>query len=284
MDWELLAHGYGVAEGPVVDPSGYVYFSDITKGGVYRIGHAGTPPEVVVPKRKGVGGLALHASGGVVVAGRDISHVEDDVSRQLVGPDDFAPRDGFTTSFNDFAVGPAGELYVGTIRSDRTGERVPGEFAQAKAPHQVRNVIDAVVGSNGAAVTADGRYLIAADSGRRAIIVASIREGEDAGRDTWIFSTAELPGVPDGLALQADGNIWVAFYGGGCLALWSPGGRLLERIDAPGDRVTSLCFDPTHEGDAIVTTADNTGRVDLEGCVFRVALGREGLPVPRVAL
>ena len=56
---ETLAWGYGLVEGPRVDDENRLYFSDVHNGGVHRRNPDGTI-EVVVPKRRGVGGIALH--------------------------------------------------------------------------------------------------------------------------------------------------------------------------------------------------------------------------------
>ena len=100
-DMELLAFGYGLVEGPRVDDDGNLYFSDVHGGGVRRRAPDGTI-EVVVPKRRGVGGIALHADGGIVVSGRDICHVRDGQSRTVFAPD--AP------GLNDLFVDAAGRI------------------------------------------------------------------------------------------------------------------------------------------------------------------------------
>jgi sugar lactone lactonase YvrE len=62
---EAIAWGYTFLEAPRADGEGRLYFSDIIAGGVYRWSPDGTV-ETVIPKRRGVGGLVLHADGGVV--------------------------------------------------------------------------------------------------------------------------------------------------------------------------------------------------------------------------
>src|SRR5262249_34082005 len=76
MRFETLAYGYGLIEGPRVDGAGNLYFSDVTNGGVYRRRPDGSI-DTVVPKRRGVGGIALHADGGLVISGKNICHVKD---------------------------------------------------------------------------------------------------------------------------------------------------------------------------------------------------------------
>ena len=77
MDWEVVAHGYGLAEAPTIDIDASVVFSDVLGGGVYRIDAAGNVT-TIVPKRRGVGGIAVHADGGIVCSGRDLVHVHED--------------------------------------------------------------------------------------------------------------------------------------------------------------------------------------------------------------
>ena len=66
-----VATGYGLIEGPVWDPARGLYYSDVANGGVYLLNRAGATSQVV-PKRRGIGGMALHEKGGLVVGGRDI--------------------------------------------------------------------------------------------------------------------------------------------------------------------------------------------------------------------
>ena len=109
---ETLATGYGLVEGPRVDPEDRLYFSDVHKGGVYRRDPGGEI-HVVVPKRKGVGGIALHQDGGIVISGRDLSHVKDGESRIV-----FALED--TPGFNDIFTDAAGHVFIGSMRSTCT--------------------------------------------------------------------------------------------------------------------------------------------------------------------
>ena len=103
-DVEVLAWGYGLVEGPRVDADGNLYFSDVHNGGVYRRAPSGTI-ETVVPKRRGVGGIAFHADGGLVISGRNICHVLDGETRIVFAPD--AP------GLNDLFVDPKGRVICG---------------------------------------------------------------------------------------------------------------------------------------------------------------------------
>ncbi len=62
MTFEVVAQGFGLAEAPVWDGDALL-FSDAVFGGVKRIGVDGRVEEVLA-KRRGIGGMALHADGG----------------------------------------------------------------------------------------------------------------------------------------------------------------------------------------------------------------------------
>jgi len=61
---ECLASGMGLLEAPLYDPrSGEYLFSDATGGGAWKVTSGGQVVNVV-PKRRGVGGMAIGADGG----------------------------------------------------------------------------------------------------------------------------------------------------------------------------------------------------------------------------
>ena len=52
----------------------------------------------------------------------------------------------------------------------------------------------------------------------------------------------EGDGSPDGMTVDSDGNLWVAFWDGWCVRKISPDGEILERIPMPVQRPTSCAF------------------------------------------
>src|SRR5213595_3775936 len=106
---ERLTGGYLLAEAPVAAPDGGVLFSDALGGGVRHWSPATGAVETVIPKRRGVGGMALHADGGLVVSGRDVSHVTGDQSRVVFADEAIA-------GLNDLTVDPDGHVVVGVLR------------------------------------------------------------------------------------------------------------------------------------------------------------------------
>lgn len=271
MSFEVLATGYGLVEGPNEDPQGGIVFSDVLGGGIYRVDPSGAV-ETLVPKRRGVGGIALHADGGVVCSGRDIVHVRDGVTRTLFSIPGLP-------GWNDLCTDASGRVYAGALRFavfDRDATPVPGECHRIDAEGSATLLYGGVLHANGIGFSPDGRTLYHSDTRAGVIFVHEIdRAGNATGRRTWAMSG----GQPDGLAVDVAGGVWVASAGGSRVDRYLPTGRVERSLAVPAQIVTSVCFAGTDRRDLIVTTADHSEKPELRGCVLRTRVDVAGVPV-----
>jgi gluconolactonase len=263
MTIETLAFGYGLVEGPRCDADDNLYFSDVRNGGVYRRTPDGEIT-TVVPKRRGVGGIALHAEGGLVISGKNICHVRDGQTRLLFGPAD-------VPGFNDLFCDAAGRVYTGSMRSDpftATGPRTPGEAYRIDGEGSGALLYPGVSLTNGIGFSPDDKLLYHVDSAPRHILVHDVeRDGSVGNRRVF---AALGPGLtPDGLAVDEDGGVWVAVVDGGCVQRFAPDGAADMRVDVPAKFVTSLCFGGTDRRDLYIVTADNADEASRRGTIFR---------------
>ena len=202
MSFEVLSEGHVLVEGPRPDPSHPpgVLFSDVVAGWVHRWTPDGTVA-TVLPARRGVGGLVPHAGGGVVVTGRDVRH--DDAL--LLG----APPG--VTGFNDLVTDDAGGVLVGALRfRPMAGEApVPGELWRIPpgdpAAHPPHVVLGGLLWPNGVGLSPDGATLYVSDFAAGEVVAADAHGG---GRRT--FARVPAGAAPDGLAVDAEGGVWVA--------------------------------------------------------------------------
>jgi len=269
---ETLATGYGLIEGPRADPEGNLYFSDVTNGGVYRRAPDGHI-ETVVPRRRGVGGIALHADGGIVISGRNICHVRDGETRVLFEREDIP-------GFNDIFTDPRGRVYCGSMRADpfkTEGERTPGELWRIDAAGTAVELYGDVSLTNGIGLSPDGRLLYHSDTAALHILVHELTPDGRA-KDRRAIDVA--PGFPDGLAVDEEGVIWVALYGSGCVARYRPDGAPDGRLEVPASSVTSLCFGGADRRDLYVVSADNSDDPERGGSIFRTRVDVPGLAAP----
>jgi len=269
---ETLAFGYGLAEAPRVDAADNLYFSDVVGGGVFQRSPDGTI-STVLAKRRGCGGLVLHADGGFVVSGRNVVHVRDGVSRVLLEVEG-------ALGFNDLTTDAHGRVYVGSMRSGafESGPRVPGELWRIERDGSATQLYDGVEFTNGVGFSPDGRTIYHSNYSEAYVLAHDI---DDAGNATNRRVFARLPrGNPDGLAVDETGCVWVALGSAGGIGRFTPDGQLAESIDVPAGFVTSLCFGGTDRRDLYITTADNQEHPDRAGTIFRTRAPTPGLIAP----
>jgi gluconolactonase len=274
-DVEVLASGFTLVEAPRADEGGRVWFSDIYDGGVYRWTADGVEP--AVPKRRAVGGIALHHDGGLVLSGRTVQHVVSGASRDLLS-------DPSVRMFNDLVVDPQGRVLVGSVRDRAPDGRPldgPGPTAQdRRRPYGELYRIDAdgvqllyrFDGlSNGLAFSPSADRLYHVVTGAEVLVVHDV----DAAGNLYGRRDLALPDGADGIAVDEAGMLWLPAHD--AVRRWHDGADTIELVPMPADRVISLCFGGPGWADLYITTA-GTELSRHGGAVLRTRAGAGGLP------
>lgn len=137
--------------------------------------------------------------------------------------------------------------------------------------------------ANGPAIAHDGSWMLHTDSFLNTTYHYHLSpEGEITSKTVWrTFTAAE--GTPDGMTLDGDGNVWIAFWGGACIRQFTPTGSLLQTIALPATQITSMAFGGEHL-DLLLVTSARVGLVPqalaetpLAGSVFLLQPGTKGL-------
>jgi xylono-1,5-lactonase len=276
--FETLASGFGLIEGPRVDDQDRLCFSDVTNGGVYRR-DANGKVETLIPKRRGVGGIAINEVGGIVCSGRNLIYYSESTrtSRELFTEWEGKPLKGI----NDIQPDAQGSIYCGTLEFDPFANRkpIPGSLFRVDPDGKVSKLWDGIEVTNGLGFSPDRTLLYHSDSGTRAVWVYDVQADRSV-KDRRIF--ARLPdGIPDGLAVDAEGGVVVAVPEAGEVMRFKADGTLDKRTKIPARMVTSLTFGGPKLEDLYVVTADNTDDKDKKGTIFRMHADIPGLAVPK---
>jgi sugar lactone lactonase YvrE len=142
---------------------------------------------------------------------------------------------------NDMVVDAAGRAYVGNFGFDLdaalAARGVPAVLADHPTACLIRVDPDGSIHvaaedmhfPNGTVITPDGKTLIIGETLGGALTAFDIgADGELSNRRLW---ASTLPRVPDGIALDANGNIWIANPIAPECALIAEGGKVVEVID-----------------------------------------------------
>lgn len=274
---ERLAIGFGLIEGPVWERGNGLYFSDVSNGGVHLLDSSGNV-SLVVPKRRGIGGMALHADGGLVVGGRDIAHVSADGTTRTLLSLDAIPG---ATGFNDLTTDREGRIYVGSLAFRVFGGETPkpGHLHVIDLDGTMRTLSDGILLTNGLGFSPDGRRLYHCDA--RAGLVRAYDVHADGSVSAWTtFASLGPGGVPDGLKVAEDGSVWVADAHGGRVAVFDANGVHQRDIAVPLPMVTSLCFGGDDMRDLYIVTGSRGGPHENCGSIFRTRTEVAGLRLP----
>ena len=253
---ELAVPRASLGEGPCWDAkAGALYWTDIPAHRVHRLtgdgAHAewdaGQPPGAVVPR----------AGGGLVLAARDGFLAMDPGTGSLsmlaaVEPDIPGNR------MNDGACDRAGRFFAGTMASDES----PGAGALyvLATDRQVTRLLTGVGISNGIGWSPDDQRMYYIDSLTYRVDLFDYEPATGAIGNRRSFARLGAGEVmPDGLAVDAVGGVWVALWGGSEIRRYAPDGRLTLTVDIPAANVTSCAFGGPDLRTLYITTAAGPG-------------------------
>ncbi len=144
--------------------------------------------------------------------------------------------------FNDGKCDPAGRFWAGTM--EMRGEAGLGVMYRLDPDRRLHKMFDGIAISNGIVWSLDRRRMYFIDTLKFTIDVFDYDDaiGNVTNRRVAVSSPKEL-GWPDGMAIDAEGMLWVAYYLGNKVVRWNPNnGQLLNQIRVPTKNVTSCAF------------------------------------------
>ena len=270
-DFDIIAEGFEFCEAPRAGADGTVWFSDLTGGGYFRKA-SGDPVETVLANRIWIGGAAHDVGGGMVCGGKGgLVLVERGVARSLLSEIAGKP----IIAVNDIEGDGRGGLFGGTIDFAalfERGETPKGGILFHLAPGGVPTILrDDVVASNGIGFSPGGATLYHSES---TVGIWTWAIGDDG----MAHSPALLTAADDcdGLVVDVEGGIWVAFWSEAVIRRYRPDGSVERVISLPYPHLVSLSFGGADMRDLYVSTGGNADHPG-KGGVVRIRTDVAGL-------
>ncbi len=264
---EQVATSFQFTEGPAWDGKGALYFSDIPGDTIYRLGLDGKVSPFLKPSGKS-NGLMFDRDGTLLACRhwtRDVVRIAMD-GKLTVLADSFGGKR--LNSPNDLIVARDGSIYFTDPHYGLEGrpQEQPLEGVYRLAPGGALTlVIRDMTRPNGLAISPDGKTLYVADSQDKKLRAYRLAPDGSAaqGRD-FLDMSADGKSVPDGMALDSQGNIYCTGAG-----IWviTPEGQVLGRIPVP--EVPANCEFGGPENRDLYLTAQHS--------VYRIRLNARGL-------
>lgn len=263
----LAHHG----EGPVWDEvAGCLRWVDLLRGDVLTLRIDGSVDRI------SVGAVAAavrpRAAGGLVVAVERAFALVDADGAVTGLPELWTDRG---IRMNDGGCDPQGRFYCGSMAYDAAAGR--GALHRLDPDGSTEVVLSGVTISNGLAWLADGATALYVDSPTHRIDRLEFDPAAGRFGDRVPFVTIEPEaGTPDGIALDAEGGVWVALWEGGAVRRYDATGRLDQIVEIGVRNVTACAFT---DADLVVTTSAVDDPDNLAaGALFRIPVGVAGLP------
>jgi sugar lactone lactonase YvrE len=187
--------------------------------------------------------------GWLLAANRGVVHLSPDGTLRPLA--EFAPP---ATRMNDAACDPQGRFWAGTVAHDQHAGG--GALYRLDRTGRTEPMLGGLTISNGLGWSPDSGTMYLADSGTHAIHTFAFDAERGTISDGRVLVTLpEEVGTPDGLTVDADGDLWVAIFGGGGVHRYSPEGELREELTVPAAETTSCAFAGPGLNRLYVTTA-----------------------------
>ena len=187
---------------------------------------------------------------------------------------------------NDGAVDAKGRFWVGSMHSVEQ-DKPHGSLYRFDPDGTVQTMDTGITVSNGLGWSPDGKTFYFIDTFRRTVYAYdySAAAGTIANRRAFV-RTVETDGYPDGLAVDAEGHVLVAFWGGWKVVRYDPDGKQEREIRFPVANPTACTFGGRNLDELYVTSArlalpaDQLAAQPMAGDLFRVRLDIQGQEEP----
>lgn len=249
----VVEHSCLLGEGPVWDAANNtILWLDILKGeihqhnilsGKHSIFRAGEMIGCIAPRENG--GFIAGMENGIAfidVTTNTIKYIAN-------------PEEGLENRFNDGKCDVAGRFWLGSMA--KSEEKNRGNFYVMESDLSIKKKITNVSISNGLAWNADNTLLYYIDTPTNHVVAFdfNIENGELTNRHIAIDVTQEQ-GFADGMTIDEEGMLWIAFYDGWRVARYDPRtGKLLQQVKLPVANVTCCTFGGDNLNDLYITTA-----------------------------
>jgi sugar lactone lactonase YvrE len=284
VDYEVVVEKDAiVGEGSLWDPDEKVlYWIDILSHQLYIYDPA-SGANRTIETAQAVGTVVKRQKGGLMLALHNgFAHIDPETEK--ITPVGIDPERSVPANrFNDGKCDPAGRFWAGTMEFG--GEKDQGALYCLDVDHTVSKKVSPVSISNGIVWSADHKTMYFIDTGTNNVRAYDYAVDSGAIANERVVVTNEGTGGFDGMAIDAEGLLWIAVFGGGAVRCYDPGsGRLVRSLELPATNITSCAFGGAALDELYVTSACHglsaAARAEqpLAGSLLKVDPGAVGVP------
>jgi D-xylonolactonase len=250
---EISDYIYHLAECPLWNPTeNKFYWTDIPEGEISNFNPENSEIALVWKCDMLIGGFAFTSHNDIILATeKGIYKLSRNQSRHELKKIASLPLDPLERC-NDVTTDPAGRLLVGTKSKSAGGSKL---FIIEKDTGP-RILLDNLGLSNGMTFSVDLKYFFHTDSPY--FKITRYRYDNETGNidhpEVFFRGSPEM-GFPDGITMDSEDHLWVAFWGASKIRRISPDGIIVQEISFPAIQISSLIFGGTDMNTLLITSA-----------------------------
>jgi sugar lactone lactonase YvrE len=278
----LIAADASVGEAPVIDHrTGWLCWVDVVEGTLFENDLTnGRQASAALGTMLGAGAPRHHADGFAVAVADGFGYW---TSGQLTITDPVLPEAHMR--MNDAKCDSRGRLWAGSTHMQHAAGA--GALHRWDGGPSSVTIATGFTLPNGLGWNAEDTTMYLIDSMTNTLLSGAFHPDEgDVGEFAGLCSID--PGLPDGLAVDVDGSIWVAIWGGAEVRRFNPTGELTGIIPMPVTQPASCAFGP--DGTLFITSArkgltpEDLANQPHAGSIFALSTNTHGVPVPAFAV
>lgn len=269
-----------LGEGPVwVAREAALYWVDIKRSRIYRWAHATEElSQWQAPFQ--VGSLAPVAGGGFIAGTvRGFAFVDPSADRYdvIIRPN----SEPAGNRFNDGKLDRRGRFWAGTM--DDSEQQATGALYLFRPADQPLLIDSGYRVTNGPTFDREGRRMYHSDSARQTIFEFDMNDDGGVGAKRVFAQFEGGDGYPDGMTVDCENCLWVAFWDGWCVRRFSPDGAQIAEVRLPVARPTSCAFGGPRLETLFITSAranlsdEQLDRQPLAGSLFAFEPAVQGI-------
>ncbi len=269
VHFKKVAEGFQFPEGPAWDGQSSLYVSNCYGNWMAVLHNSELDTFVTVDSAqtcfRQTNGLTFHSDGYLYACDFGLGAIErfDKQGRcQII-------EAGFNRP-NDLAFSKSGHLYFTDPKTYDVNVPDGCVYRYNFKIGKVELMADSLCFPNGIAFTADGQAVYIAESAQNRVLKFDLQsDGMLTNRSVF----ALMPGGdPDGIALDVNGNVYVAHFGAGRIAVFNPQGQEIASLRVPGKKPSNLEFAGTNLKTLYVTE-------DETNALYKAQMPIAGLPL-----
>ena len=256
-----------------------IYFTDIKKKRIHILNIKNNKRKIIKINKE-IGFLA-HIKNNIFILGLQGELRVLNLKSKKILKSIYIEKDIKTNRINDGKTDPSGRLWFGTM-DDPERNLTNGSLYCLDKKLNLKKVDTSYYITNGPAFI-DSNNFYHTDSRKRTIYKIKVNRNLNIIKKKIFKKFTKNQGVPDGMTLDKNKNLWVCHYHGACISVFSKSGKILHKVKLPAKNITNCAFGGKNNSELFVTSAlkgmkkNEIKKFIFSGSLFKIETNAKGI-------